>query len=638
MISEQKNKILILQTREEVLAAKEMFGSDLDNFTLIAWTPSAVDGLRKEGKEFKIPADFKITEYPTKIWADRFNAFREWCDVMDVYLHKTIPEARELEIKFFLNKLHNLRYFFQVYFNEIEKLFDICRSSENMEIFYFYYDKTQASLLSRIFDVVQTEDLWGVPVHRLDERKGKKFRYTFTLKEIVPYWTPKTRYIKETIKCLLGRSLDHSIVSWVRHCLGVSFLKSGVTNILVLMVENDQKRAMEELKKTHKYNFIYFDDVRFPRSKRVSIPADELWNAAKEDSSLHEWTTCCGIDIFELIEPIIKRALKKELSHIVNIVRNFLLLKEKINFNLLVSTYETAETEALFYQAEHDGIPCLVFLHGGTVGHYEGYPPITAYTRSGNGVASCYAVYSQAIIDYLEGLRNVYPNFTYKVAAVGAPRFEKMIKHYSEKKFSSNKGEINICYICGPTGVVGPDIKRGMYDDVATYNLRNLLVEKLDGKENINLFVKYGYDFEKQGLALAKRIRRGIFSNIRKIGSDVPIKKVLEKMDVFILERPSTILYETLAISKPVLVLYDPRRLRFTEHAQDLLQKRVTQIGSGEELMVLLDDIILKGYESKVFVDVDCEDRKFLKTFATSQEGDGETLSARLIREMASSC
>ena len=214
--------------------------------------------------------------------------------------------------------------------------------------------------------------------------------------------------------------------------------------------------------------------------------------------------------------------------------------------------------------------------------------------------------------DYCYGLRASFHDCQAKSIPAGSNYIDELLnRESSAKRISGN--DLKICYVICGLGV----ITRRLFDDAAVYRGWCNVVDILKEKSGITLYFKFGYNFEELDLELVKYITGGLWKNVQAIRTDKKLDEILDFPDLFIMEQPSTTLYDVLTSSKPVILLVESKALALTEEAERLLKNRITLVKTREELELSLADIAENGVNAKAFTIPDHNDRTFIETFAT---------------------
>lgn len=607
--------LLLLQNAEEIELAKKNLKDAIKEVKIVAWTPFVLDSLRRANMAYSTVADFVSEEYQPDELIYQFRQYKYWCDRIDNHLSQAIPDIAALNLRPSFYKMVYLRTLFFLYFAEIKNLNSLFQKARVNNVYYFYYPRRQLSLLSRLMDVMQNNK-WGMNFIRL--KPENKYKPLFPANGLVSDWFDRRKKWEKIARYLIRRPGYKDVSSFLAGFLECRVFRNSNPNILVLNVHFDIEEVLKQLKQYDLCNFVFWEDVSVIKDTHpIEIPSDEIINMIKNDPQAHQWTTFHEIDIFDLCIPEIERMVCCDIPLIISGVRKFRKINSRFNFDLVITGHETTLAECVFDQCDELDIPVIDFMHGGITGLIKGYPEVPICFR-GKKVSSkkYYFVYSEAMVDYLEDLKKTLPEFTVHNLPVGSHYYEKLLNKEENKKWKVTNNP-RLCYVCGGAGVYNSTFKGGLYDDTSLYELRYNVVEKLKNKPNLTLYYKMGYNTENYGIEFEQKIVKGLWKNIKAVPSSKKLVEILCEMDVFIIEIPSTTLFEVLTTSKPVILLVEPRALALTDKAENMLKNRVTIVRSKKEMGLCLDDIVDNGINSFVFTRPNHDDKTFINTYAT---------------------
>lgn len=628
-----KEKILILQNEREFSLAKKKFGDSLSDLSIVAWSPSAVDILMREKFSFSLSSDHQHVEWDGERAVAQYKAFEHWCDLIDRHVCERVSEAASLKIRPFHNSMVTLRMFFSVLFNEIDKLHGLCKDGKSSEVYFFYYPEPQPSLLSRLFDLGLSFEKRSVKFNQLDNA-GLEMKACYSLNNIVPNWQ-EAYFSLSRMKKKANRFLRYgNISSLLQHCNWGA--KRKTFNLLVLSSPwEDLESTLRVLKKDASYNLIIWDPFVEKPQLRLDDCVDDIMADVENDRRLQSWTIRNGVSIFNLCKPMIRQVIQEGLPQQVAKVNKFVDLHRKIGIDFVVSSYWDPCWEAIYDQCVYERIPAAFSLHGGTVGHFEKFPPLPIYFRGlheHNPIFFSF-VYSPAIAEYLDNMKDVLPNFTVQNIAAGSPYFEKHIRDYYQCSVRQKANQrLSILYVCGPPGgVLG---QRGAYEDPALYMMRHDIVRTFANDKDISVHFKYGFNINMLAGEVDRKIKSHFWRNIKFLGAEKKLVDFLREPDLFVIECPSTVLCEVLTTAKPVIALFDDRCWKLTPLAHKLLERRVTIVKSREEMVGVLDDVHKRRFQSSAFTVPDHRDSSFVKTFTTCGDSNGGFRTASFIKNI----
>ena len=608
--------LFLFQNAEEIESAKKIQGEPLEKFQIIACSPFAVDGLKKQSIDFTTLSDYSFNKYNPLQLEKQYEIYREWCLLLDKYIYDNVVLIKRLKINPILNKLLALRYLFSTYFDEIDRLYTLIEGKKPTRILYFWYSE---SVLCQVIDTITNANEWNVKFVRINA--NVKYKSLIPDNEPVPYWFNKVNIFRIILRYIFKIYIYtyKSFITFIEGLIGYRLYGDSRKYILVLEVGYSLDELLIKLKRKSRVKMIFWEDVIYQSKKNNIIThseAEKIINDFRKDSRAHKWTTKYNTDFFDLFIPTIKNLLKNEISIFFSTAEKFRKLNNKFNFSLVISEYQTTQSEVIFDQCVHLKIPVALFLHGGTIG-FINHVDIAWFSSNINKESKYYhLVYSKIIADYYNNIRTRLPFIMPTAIPIGSIFFEKLLKQDLNSREKTNQC-LNICYVCSPLGNYNAFFNKGIYDDASLYNMRYEIVDILKNQTNLKVYYKLGYNTEKFGLELERNIIQNQLINIEAIPSNTRLSDFLDIVDLFILEVPSTTLFEVLTTKKHVITLLDTRAISITDDARNLLNKRAMIVESYNEFINTIHDVAENHTNAKVFTDTNPKDQNFILKYAT---------------------
>lgn len=182
---------------------------------------------------------------------------------------------------------------------------------------------------------------------------------------------------------------------------------------------------------------------------------------------------------------------------------------------------------------------------------------------------------------------------------------------------------MNFTYVCGPIGTYSIEFKSGLYDDASLYDLRYEVAQLFLSQNKNTLKFKLGYDIEKQALGLEDHIKQLNLPTVQLLGSRTSLISTFSSTDVFIIEVPSTSLFEILTTSKPVILLIDGRGLVLTNSVEKMLRNRTCVVRDKSAFLSAIQSCIEAGLQSPIWADVDSKNSELIRSFTTANGKTG---------------
>lgn len=604
--------ILLLQNTGEFETAKRGLGNSLKNIEIIAWSPFAIDDLQKNNIKYTSAFDHFEKKFNPDNEISKYKKYIEWCEMIDNHILQLVPEIKNLRIRPFLNEMHSLRMFFFFYISEIDKLKDLIDSLNPEKVFYFNYPYHHFSMLSKLVNIICKTNKWGVDFVRLEDPQIE-YKSLLVKNRVIPDRLERDKIWMKIARYVIRKPEYKNLLSLLTGLTCSRLFRKEKYSILILNVHRDIKKILMQLRDKSACDLIFWEDIHVKSPAFLNIHSEKIINELKKDKKTHQWTTINEIDMFDLFIPAIKSTLNNDVLMLIVTVMKFRELNERFKFNLVISGHEAPQVGAIWDQCEDLDIPIAHFLHG-PANYIKGFTnvPVSVIGRK-NPSKFYYFVYTDAVAEHHNCLKKKFSSLSSNTIPVGSNYFEELVKKGC--KIKSKPGDIlKICVVYGGFGYAN----RWVYDDAYLYRLRYNVIEKFKNIPNITLIIKFGYNTEDLGLELDKKSSSGFWKNVHTISSTKKLTEILDVPDLFILEDPSSPLFEVLTTCKPVILHIDHSRLYFTQKAERLLQNRVTIVRSSKELELCIDDIIENGREARVFKQPNPNDNAFINSYATS--------------------
>ena len=178
--------IFLFQDEKEVRHARSLFFENDSSFLAVPWQASAVDGLNS--------SDIKYTHFlkdsDKKLGSEEFYrrklSYREWNICIDSIISKHCDEVSSLNFSPFLHQMFANRNLFNIFFNDIEKFYQLWKYYPESIFHIYHYRKKEFSTLSRIYELLIKQSPWDIKfeVHKPNWEIGG----TMVPQEIYPDW------------------------------------------------------------------------------------------------------------------------------------------------------------------------------------------------------------------------------------------------------------------------------------------------------------------------------------------------------------------------------------------------------------------------------------------------------------------
>jgi hypothetical protein len=628
--------LLLVQDASEVPVAQDIWGVKLSGVEVIAWTPSAVDGLLEAGISFSCPYDSADNHFDWEEIEDFYENYAAWCNRLDSIVSKYYPVFSELNIKPFSFQALGQRQYFNAYYFETKKIQFLRRRSPRI-INYFHYEQHAQSILCRVLEVVNWPELksHAVTWHLDEEIKQQEFPPDWVCENDMGHnrlWRAVARWLRNQLLGHNGnRRRMHSIGNLLCAISG-GRLASKNNNILVISSTNAESNpVLCELVKDKNIRLIHWNDCLIRSEAVANIPKSKIIDEIEDDEFLHNFVTYHGVDCWPMIKPYMEKVVREHLEIYLANVSRFLILHNRCKIHMVVTAYELPLGEAIFQQCERLSIPHIVFLHGGTVGFWRSHPFMYQYFRGGKHHHSF--VYTEAIKGYLEDISQRF-HTDMQIHTVGSTYYRLLRKGLAKRPNAQAERVLKICYVCGTFGpLISSDIKGGSHEDSSVYRMMCQTVEILGSATHVQLYLKYGRNIERHSLSLFQQVAKGKWPNVKYIDSGTNLTELFDSMDAFLMDFPSTPLCEVQSTEKPFLALMDPRGLKLVPVAEDMLRLRGVLVSNDIEFLGVVQDIAIRGWDSRL-MNISSKNNSFYQTFCWSEQQRTPHNSVQLCRDI----
>ena len=613
--------IFIFQDEKEVEPALQFLLHQRSiHYRSVAWNASAIDGLKSSGLKYFLPSEYLDKKFGIDEFYLRILAYRDWSLVLDKIIAKHCNEVKGLNINSFLHQMFANRSLFNIYFNDIEKLFQLWTSFSNSTFHIYHYSKKEFSPLSRIVDLLLEQKSWAIniEVHEPSWKIGgtmiQQSLYPDWISEMDLFNRTKFQRFKNIIKNRFIKSGDFD-VSYLKNLI-LKFIStimrdtSNIRKILVLNTSYEVSSFLAELREKIPIEIIYWNEMRASQESTIKFNSTNIMEEIMGDSLLSTFTTYLGVDFSSLIYPMIKEKIDVDLPRYVNNIHYFIDQNKQVKFDLIIAGYEVSLGEAIFSQCFRLGIPAMYFYHGG-VGVCLEKLILDQDVRYGDSELCIAVVYTQNMKKYHQSRIKM---FNSQINVKTFPSY--YYKHLYKRKNKKCNYRLSICYVAGPFGpLINSEGKRGINHESALYYLLWKLIERVADRKNIDFLYKFGREMEKYQLQLFDKIQNGYWHNIKSISSNRPLIEVMHQFDLFLLDSPSSAFSELQATQKPILALFDSKNFELTKEAHEMVKKRVMITSTETEFLRHFDAVIEMGHKAPVFTECDVEDDRFYRAY-----------------------
>ena len=187
MSEQQTNpQIYLFQDVKEVEHVLQQFTPNTSCFQSVAWNSSALDGLKSVGQKYIYPNANWDNSFEASEFYDRQLKYRNWNILVDGIIAKHCSEVKRLSFDPFLHQMFANRGLFNIYFNDIEKLFQLSKMFPQSTFHIYQYGRDEFSPLSRIIELILEQKLWEIDIKVY--KPTWKIGGTMVKQMIIPDW------------------------------------------------------------------------------------------------------------------------------------------------------------------------------------------------------------------------------------------------------------------------------------------------------------------------------------------------------------------------------------------------------------------------------------------------------------------
>lgn len=575
-----KNKqFFIIQSKKEL----DFFLSKIKfkNFIPVIWYPEITT---YKNSNFIYISDLeKIKKKPVDIYL--MKKFYTLLNKIDLELLKYVKDIPK--INYFLNSGHSFKNLIDVYLNEINKLDILIKKSHKIG---FFYKKTNNSL-----NFVQ------LIIDNYDQKKKKVFiKHNFTSKN--------SKYFFEKHHINLVNFLDKDDLS-LRNIYNISsfFIKNifknenNKTKILTHMFDRYDDNFFSK-KNFKNFEFIKYESI-FYKYVEKKIKKNEkknffqkLYNNKKINFDFLEEKS---INHKNILLKIILMNFEKIINIVIYNYNKSLHLSKLYKFKSIIHKYETLSSVTVTDSMTDKNIKSFFLSHGGTVGIFENWPPVTSYFTLKNKNTT-YLTFSKKIKEYILKVGKKIKN---NINVDFVPNHNHLV---FLKKSDPPKKIFKIAYFFSPTyGVY--ESKVGLHHDIELDFFRRRLFTFIKNKKNLNVNCKlYNINsIPKNIINLIKKI-----DNIKIIPEKKALFKIFDENDLIVTEVNSTTLVEAQYSNKFVLSLVKSFP-KIKLDAEKKLSKRVFLVSDEKSFYKKIQELLNKKFHSKKII----SNRDFLRIY-----------------------
>lgn len=635
-----KNNVFIVQHPLELknYERQKGFSQGLNKF--IAWTPSAVDALRRYGVDYLCPGDLYPDDQTPEERSSLIAGVAKWCKAIDNIIANCIPEIKAFHIRPFTSSFVHKRIWFLSHATEIETLHLIKEKYQPECIYFTNYKSGFCSPFLRVIRHLATLPDWGnqIIAVQADNRQLIEPNQTAYFPDFDSIDATRTTWIRalkristNRVKSLIKMAPNNRTIKTFLQSNNVIEIDENSNNILVFKSTEDELEPIlsQLLLAIPELNIFYWDAIAQGTPNKLSFNKNKLMAEIASSNELKE-LRIRNIPLIVFIHELISQIIDFDIDRLYRNVDLFNSLNKKARFGAVLTSHGFAISECIFQYCERQSIPCITCLHGGTVGIFE-EGPFENYRIGVGGELRYEFVYGKLIAEAQTKKVTEKWHGQAEFVPVGSSNYSKLYSRLittncrTEVKESS---KLSVCIVVGLYSNYIDEEKYGTFSSASRYELLYETVEKLQSSNLLSVTVKNGYYVEKYELDLFTQ-----FPEVRFLATDIKLTEQINHYDLFILQNLSTPLFELACSSKPILLFNDQRAGLLLKEAEELINTRTHLVQSVAQYRIEIEEISKLGGNARIVQDKKFEDFRFYEKYCGGSEGDAAANGSNWIQK-----
>lgn len=553
---------------------------------------------------------------------------RHWAESIDALLADVYPPFQEAEFQPAGASFFFLKIIIDKLFKAAFGLSHLFIASRPKHVYYFPGQTTNDAIdeLLLFNDSVYRQLLplaaaiYNVKIERMPMFSGKR-----------DIWQPNKIAGKKTLKEWLLSTLPPKVINHLRqakHLIFASLFKENgeAAGPTLLYSSGGDTDIVVRYARQMGFRAKTFDEILPPVNNYdrelpdLTKALGKAWEQICQSHIFREPLCWCGIDMFSIADSRLKYWWHTLIPRLWEMFQQACTQFQQTPPNIVMTyTPWSLQHHALFQAARLFKIPTVTYQHGG----FEGNCEYTTYDMTDMRQSDYRLVYGEGIAAYLQDRKAHSSTPRAEIISVGSARLDALRvtlegeKHrsYVRRRLNIADSETLILYL--PTSYqYNWYMAREAYLSVPYLEL---LIQVMNVLREFPKFHFVYKPFPEQPLDPICQIIEAICPNCM-IVIDIPVEKLFQGCDAFILDMPSTGLLEALLTPKPVLVFSDQRFIALRPEARMRLSKRVGLSETPYDFMQQLRLFLSQGKFEKLKY-ADCE---FLRDYGTFKD-DGNS-------------
>jgi len=579
VLKTNKKVICLIEKSQDIELFTFLKTINSNNLSLVAVSPAVAWELEKKSIPHKLLNEYFDISCECKAGLDNFSKVDKICRAIDCLFSDVSPVFDKYSFKASTKIFCYIKNFYDgiIYrINILKSIIDIERPDiiitvKDKKNFFtdvneslFYPFSPDDSIFSLILDL----DGWSCKSVQIIRKSMEKCLNESKSKQL----------IQSSLKKIFHRNENLYLFWYVTNTLG--FRKALSIFYFSTINRNTQQKKLMITSHSRDWQGVLIDLYRNGYQVSVLISSEiEISETNKlplldlKDTRIDTYCNHKGIDFSSLFIDKILLLLNRVACRFVNYIPYAESIIRKKSLVACIGSIEVNFEQIFFVSiAQHQNIPKITWQLG-AIGYSE--TPLHVYEE---------LIGSNIYFVYGKGVQEMYRNYTVDTQCKIIPMGSLILKElYTQKKLPGKKSRI----LFGTTCYYGNNLFFGYehkIDDISLWHTQREIITFLATTNHL-VFLKL-HPGEMEDQHIKDFINLNKFNNITVYKREHSFCDLLGEADIIILDSPSTMLLEAIAMHKTIFVLLN--FIKISEPAKELLKKRVYCIEDVNELKVLL--------------------------------------------------
>jgi hypothetical protein len=634
--------IILLEHDEQVKDCSEWFNEIKCQKQVVALTPFAMYELDKHNIPYKILEDYYEPQELYRLGIANYKKLENICEIIDKQIQQSIPIIDEIEITPALFSMYHLKILYDAVTVRLFQLLKVI-DAEKPDVVFTYDSKLYPFGIAEMAPYLLFDNRESIYTQLLSLPDWKE---TVVVLPHIPQ--PKNAYYSQTQK--KKTTFKEKFVQWLQSYPNLFDLALAIKNknwqrlpkprvnkdssVLIFGVGYNWEDSINDLHSVGLGRIFRMRDnleswLSEPFSEGVDASAlHNIWKRLQLNDKFRNFFIWENINFFPLVDKRLQFLIERLTFACINAYKDAESLQKKNSIKaLLAPTFSTCTGQSVAMAAKKNGIPVIVWQHGGH-GHIN-YPVIT-YTDL--MPSDFHFVFGEGFVEHNgENAKR----FNTKLVVVGSasldalnkrkearPTIKKLVGLNSNKKvlYATTIFYQNNHYIYGYPP----------FSDRCYWTTQKSIMDILGMHREYTAVIKVHPALVYRESPMRVYSEDKGFDNCQFIRNECGFPDLLPIADVIVIDFPSTILLQALTMSKPIFLYLG--HLNIDKKVESLFKRRTYCYSDLNEFTQALDTFLSSG---SIDMEADLNDRAFLKMYGTHlDDGKSGVRAANALRNI----